>query len=124
MSAEHIYKRANEAAVSVDPMILAGALDHIARTAARSRSQTRRIRWIEQRALTALEGREYRDIDVDLPKSGGPETAEKLKAKAGHYKRLNAELLALLKDWRGSWTSSRAGADRTMLRSSTSEGTA
>jgi hypothetical protein len=97
VSAEHIYQRANEAATSVDPMILANALDHIARTAAKSRSQTRRIRWIEQRALFALEGREYRDIDVELPKSAGPETAEKLKAKADHYKRLNADLLELIR---------------------------
>lgn len=81
-------------------MVMAHALDHIAATAAKSRSQTRRIRWIEQRALCALEGREYRDIDVELPKSTGPGTAEKLKAKADHYKRINAELLALLKDWR------------------------
>lgn len=71
MSAAPIYPRSDKAARTVDPMVLAQALDHIAATAAKSRSQTRRIRWIEQRAVFALEGREYRDIDVDLPKDAG-----------------------------------------------------
>ena len=63
----HEYPRAFEAASKVDPLILAKALDHIARTAARSRTSTRRLRWIERRALTALRGDEYRDIDFGLP---------------------------------------------------------
>lgn len=92
MSAEHIYERANTAAVQVDPLILASALDHIAKTAAKSRSQTRRIRWIEQRAVLALEGREYREIDVDLPKDAG-NTAEKMKRKADHCRRMNQRLI-------------------------------
>ena len=34
---------------------LAQALDHIAKSAAKSRTSTRRLRWIEQRAIFALE---------------------------------------------------------------------
>ncbi len=76
MSATSIFPRADKAAREVDPMILAQALDHIAKSAARSRTSTRRLRWIEQRAIFALEGREYRDIDLDLPKDSG-NTSEK-----------------------------------------------
>lgn len=44
------------------------ALDHIMRVAKASRTQTRRLRWIESRARCALEGGEdWRDID--LPKN-------------------------------------------------------
>ncbi len=39
--------------------MLRDALDHIARTAHQSRSQTVRIRWIEARANGALEGKPY-----------------------------------------------------------------
>lgn len=48
--------------------LLRSALEHIAKTAAASRSQTRRIRWIKARAEIALAGREYSDKDVDLPR--------------------------------------------------------
>ncbi len=68
MSATPIFPRADKAAREVDPMLLAQALDHIAKSAAKSRTSTRRLRWIEQRAIFALEGREYRDTDLDLPK--------------------------------------------------------
>ena len=81
--------------------MLARALDHIARTAAKSRSQTRRLRWIEQRALFALRGDEYRDIDLDLPKSSGPDTAEKLQRRMAFHiavKHSHAEALRQLVD--------------------------
>lgn len=90
----HEFPRAYEAAMTVDPLILAQALDHIARSAAKSRSQTRRIRWIEQRALIALRGMEYRDIDLDLPKSAGPDTPEKLQRRMAYHIALRHELLA------------------------------
>lgn len=49
--------------------VLRNALEHIAATARRSRSQSRRLRWIELRALGALNGTdEWRT--VDLPKNG------------------------------------------------------
>ena len=94
----HEFPRAYEAATTVDPLILAQALDHIARTAARSRSQTRRIRWIEQRALIALRGLEYRDIDLELPKSAGPDTPEKLQRRMAYHIALRHELLAAYED--------------------------
>lgn len=92
----HIYERANTAAAMVDPMELASALDHIAKTAAKSRSQTRRLRWIEMRATYALEGREYRDTDVDLPKSAGPNTPERLFKKLAHEQYLRHEMTSAL----------------------------
>ena len=47
--------------------ILIDALDHIMRTAHGSRTQTRRLRWIAERARCAIDGKEdWRDID--LPK--------------------------------------------------------
>lgn len=94
----HVHERAFAAARSVDPLLMAQALDHIAHTAARSRSQTRRLRWIEQRALIALAGREYRDIDVDLPKSAGPNTAERLKNRMDYHAALKHELAGLLRE--------------------------
>lgn len=80
----HTNERADRAARQVDPMLLANALEHIARTAARSRSSTRRIRWIEQRALLALEGRELVGNEIELPKSGGVATEER-KARRISY---------------------------------------
>lgn len=77
MSAEPLFPRADKAAREVDPMLLAQALDHIAKSAAKSRSRTRRLRWIEQRAVIALAGREYRDIDIDLPKESSAGSDEK-----------------------------------------------
>jgi hypothetical protein len=80
----HVHERADTAARTVDPILLAHALEHIAATAARSRSQTRRIRWIEQRALMALAGREFRDLDIELPKSPGPHTHERLQRRIAY----------------------------------------
>jgi hypothetical protein len=59
--------------------LLRSALDHIARTARNSRSQTRLIRWIEARATGALRGEPYLADAIDLPKTAGPNTVEKLK---------------------------------------------
>jgi len=92
----HESPRAYEAATKVDPLILAKALDHIAHTAARSRSQTRRLRWIEQRALIALRGEEFRDIDIDLPKSAGPDTHEKLQRRMAYHIAVKHDLLSAL----------------------------
>jgi len=92
----HESPRAFEAATKVDPLILAKALDHIAATAARSRSQTRRLRWIEQRALIALRGDEFRDIDIELPKSAGPDTQEKLQRRMAYHIAIKHQLLEAL----------------------------
>jgi hypothetical protein len=96
MSDTTSHARADAAARTVDPLLLAGALDHIAKTAAGSRTQTRRLRWIERRAVIALEGREYRDIDVDLPKYAGPESVENLRNRVTKLKAANTELVAAL----------------------------
>lgn len=92
----HEYPRAYEAATKVDPLILAMALDHIARTAARSRSMTRRLRWIEQRALIALRGEEFRDSDIELPKSAGPDTHEKLQRRMAYHIAVKHQVLDAL----------------------------
>ena len=91
MSAEPLFPRADKAAREVDPMVLAHALDHIAKTAAKSRTQTRRIRWIEQRAVFALEGRDYRDIDAELPGEAG-DTAQRRKVERDMLRRATKAL--------------------------------
>tara|TARA_R110000868_G_C10972674_1_gene770755 strand:+ start:25469 stop:26332 length:864 start_codon:yes stop_codon:yes gene_type:complete len=51
-----------------DPVeLLRDALDHIAKTCHQSRQQSRRIRWIEARANSALEGKPYDEKLLDLP---------------------------------------------------------
>ncbi len=88
------YPRADYAANNVDPMVMAQALDHIAKASAVSRSQTRRIRWIQLRAETALAGREYRDIDVDLPKKVSGDTQERIKKSLAYHIAVKYDLLA------------------------------
>ncbi|MDN8617811.1 hypothetical protein [Variovorax ginsengisoli] len=98
---QHEHPLAIKAATEVDPLILANALDHIRKTAGKSRTSTRRLRWIEQRALFALRGDEYRDIDLDLPKDAGPNTQEKLKRRMDFHiavKHAHAEALRQLVD--------------------------
>tara|TARA_R110000868_G_scaffold211349_4_gene461425 strand:- start:1110 stop:1448 length:339 start_codon:yes stop_codon:yes gene_type:complete len=78
-------------------MILANALDHIAKSAAASRTSTRRLRWIERRALIALKGQEYSDTSFDLPKSSGPNTLEKLQKRMAYHIAVKHDLLETLK---------------------------
>jgi len=63
--------------------MLRDALDHIARTCANSRSQTRRIRWIGYRARHALDGVPFDPHDCKLPartaQSIERNTVEKIK---------------------------------------------
>lgn len=47
--------------------LMRDALDHIAKTCHQSRQSTRRIRWIEARANSALEGKPYDEKLLDLP---------------------------------------------------------
>lgn len=95
---EHTFPRAYDAACKVDPMTLASALDHIARTADRSRSQSRRVRWIKARAESALAGNDYADAGVDLPKSMGPNTGEKLQRRMSYHIAIKHELAKALRD--------------------------
>ena len=62
------------------------ALAHIVKTVGQSRSSTRRLRWIDQRAQFALEGREYDDSLFDLPKDAG-HTAERATQQARQARR-------------------------------------
>jgi acyl-CoA hydrolase len=62
MTKSPIEQAREEAAEYVD------ALDHIMRVANASRTQTRRLRWIAERARCALEGGDWRELD--LPRSG------------------------------------------------------
>lgn len=89
----HEFPRAFKAATEVDPLVLANALDHIAKTAGKSRTSTRRLRWIEQRALFALRGAEYRDSDLDLPKDPGKNTQAALSQRLKHQREALRELL-------------------------------
>ena len=77
-NSDHIYPRADRASREVDSFVLASALDHIAKVAAKSHTQTRRIRWIQARAENALAGKEHCDLDIDLPRrTTSPERLQK-----------------------------------------------
>lgn len=76
--------------------LLRAALQHIIKTVGQSRSSTRRLRWIEQRAAWALAGREYDNSQFDLPRSAG-NTAEKISQKNGELKRELAKARELLR---------------------------
>lgn len=65
--------------------MLRDALDHIARTAHQSRSQTVRIRWIEARANGALEGKPYVRGQFREPRNGIAEF-EKMQAEIQRLK--------------------------------------
>jgi hypothetical protein len=62
---------------------LRDALDHIEKTARASRSQTRRLRWIAERAKYALEEKPF-PYDLDLPPS----------VESEHF-RMSRQLVAL-----------------------------
>ena len=83
------------------------ALDHIARTCTQSRTHTRRLRWINYRANTALEGKPYDEKLLDLPKNGDQQAIKaELKIKA-----LKAELAALKAQPSGAVLPERKTAD-------------
>lgn len=98
MNAPTQFVLARSAAKSVAPEILANALEHIARSAARSHTQTRRIRWIEQRALIALRGEQYSDDMVSLPKDPGPDSREKVVKRMGYHIAIKHQLLDALRE--------------------------
>lgn len=65
--------------------LMRSALQHIAKTAAASRTQSRRCRWIRQRAEAALEGKPYHAGDYESPKYA-ENSAEKLQFKNRHLR--------------------------------------
>ncbi len=67
------------------------ALDHIMRVANAARRQTRRDRWIANRAKCALEGGDWRE--VELPKMSGKTERETLMQ--AHIHRLEKQIQEL-----------------------------
>ena len=65
----------------------ADALDHIARTARASRTKTRRLRWIEHRAMCALEGGDWKEAEF-------PKTEKTISVRT--HKKILSELERLL----------------------------
>lgn len=61
--------------------LMRSALSHIARTARRSRTSTRRLRWIEDRAEGALAGKPYVPMELDLPKNVENEYGKTLRLR-------------------------------------------
>lgn len=59
--------------------LLTDALDHIAKVSAASRTSTRRLRWIEQRARWAIAGKPYDNKAFDLPRTNSDATVAKLQ---------------------------------------------
>ncbi len=80
---------ARESALVAERDALRAAMDHIAKTCLASRSQSRRIRWIEARARGALLGQNDLHRMIDLPKDGGPATAEKLQRRIVHERHMH-----------------------------------
>lgn len=74
---------------------LRDALDHIAKTCGQSRTDSRRLRWIEYRANTALEGKPYDNSLIDLPKNGERNSAM-LRARIDTLQQRLAEAVALV----------------------------
>ena len=81
---------------AVDPAILSDALAHIARVAGKSRTASRRTRWIQQRAEKALAGELFTPEALDVPRDPGPDTVVRLKHKARTMRRLATTLTDVL----------------------------
>ena len=76
-----------------DAELLRAALDHIAKTAAGSRTSTRRLRWIEQRARWALEGKQYDREAFDMPTVPSQASMEQTRERLAQAKLLLARLV-------------------------------
>lgn len=73
--------------------ILRDALDHIARTARSSRTGTRRLSFIEERAKLALKYRPYNRDDFELPGVRTAEAMAREKLYAKRYRKLRSRNL-------------------------------
>lgn len=78
------------------PELMVEALFHIAKTAAASRSSTRRVRWIQARAEGALRGQIYSDETLHIPRDAGL-TTEKIRRQNQWLKKVNRQLCEVLK---------------------------
>lgn len=68
--------------------LLRDALDHIRRTALSSRTQTRRIQFIADRAVRALKGKPYDPDAFNLPSNRGDEANANSVKDASRYRKL------------------------------------
>lgn len=66
------------------------ALMHIAKVASKSRTLTRRLRWIEKRANYAIDNKPYHQEEFDMPKYA--ESNESLKAQIRKLKEQLSDL--------------------------------
>lgn len=78
------------------PQLYKSALEHVERTAMQSRSQARRIRWIQRRCRIALDGFRLKDKPIELPKKSPSGTPEKLQRHNGWLKYANKQLTEVL----------------------------
>jgi hypothetical protein len=74
--------------------LMRSALDHIAKTARRSRTATRRLRWIEARAEGALAGRPFVRAEIDLPETVDSQASRNQRLRC-RIKRLEAALTSI-----------------------------
>lgn len=70
--------------------MLLDALDHITRTVDGSRTNTRRLRWIKERALTAMRGEKFWKGAFDLPANAAVKDAQLVRQKTEKAQALRA----------------------------------
>lgn len=73
------------------------ALDHIARVSRHARERTRRIRWIEARAMSAINGNEdWRELDLPKHAKSAAEQKEIIRRQAERIAELERLLPAVM----------------------------
>lgn len=100
--------------------VLQDALDHIMRVARGSRTQTRRIRWIFERARCALFNEDWREVDLKHPRMvlrGLPSDLEqRLETlhEPGRFASVTelADFVVDVKDWHDRQKAQRFAPDR------------
>ncbi len=83
-------KKHSEEQIAQREQELINALSHIQKVASTSRTSTRRLRWIEQRAQYAIEGKPYIQDEFDMPKTS--ESVDSLKIDIKLLKKKIEEL--------------------------------
>jgi len=79
------------------------ALDHIARVAASTRSNSRRCRWIAMRARCALDGDDWRAMEEKYPRVGDPTpNAKRVAALQQEVEQLRQSLHEICEEWAGA----------------------
>lgn len=91
VEADMQYQREKLHRIQADESLERQALTHIIKAVGQSRTSTRRLRWIAERAQWALDGKQYFDGAFDLPKNN-EQSAEKLMLKCARLKAENETL--------------------------------